>query len=191
MPVVGPVNGNLSLFRFFRTCRRNDLVDGSEHDGAWRFWIPRGVQIQRRYSCGSGHARLYHFFPDARVCCVLGRFLSFLMWHRLMMASTRMPRSSIMRSCEIESDSCDAAAFPPSLFFTVRSRPEHVLANRSMHLNQFLADMLLSLGPVLVVNSLCPEREERTIRKNACYFQEERRTLNARRIRLRQGPRKL
>jgi len=41
--VVGPVNGNLRLFRLARTWRWDDFVDGPRHRDAWLFWNSRRV----------------------------------------------------------------------------------------------------------------------------------------------------
>ena len=81
MPVVGAVNTNLCLFRLARTSGRDDFVDGAGHGGTWLFSNTRSIQVQFRYSCGSGHARLCHFLLDAGTCRVVGFFLDLLTRH--------------------------------------------------------------------------------------------------------------
>jgi hypothetical protein len=54
----------------------------SPGDGGTRlFWNSRRIQIQFRYSCGPGYARLRHFLLDANMCRVAGFFLVFLIQH--------------------------------------------------------------------------------------------------------------
>jgi hypothetical protein len=81
------VNSNLGLFRLARTSRGDDLVDSAGHSGTWLFSSSRRIEIQFRDSCGSGHARLGHFRPDAGTCGVAGFFLSVLLAHAAMMTS--------------------------------------------------------------------------------------------------------
>jgi len=94
IPVLGSVNGNLCLFRLARTSRGDDFVDGSGHGGTWRLWSSRRVEIQYRDSCGSRHAGLRHFRPDAGRCSVAGCVPSVLMPHAAMMTSRWSPRLS-------------------------------------------------------------------------------------------------
>jgi hypothetical protein len=102
--VVGPFNSNLCLFRPARTWRRDDFVDGSGHGGTWLFWNSRSIQIQFRYSCGPGHARLRHFLLDGGMCRVAGFFLTFLMQHAPIMTSRWKPCCPISHSCENVAD---------------------------------------------------------------------------------------
>ena len=76
-PGVGCVNSNLCLFRLARTWR-DDFVYGSGHGGTWLFWNSRSIQIQFRYSCGPGRARLRHFLLDADTRRVVTLFVSCL-----------------------------------------------------------------------------------------------------------------
>jgi hypothetical protein len=101
MPVLGPVNSYLCLFRLARPWRGDDFVDGSGHSGTWLFWSSRRIEIQFRDSCGSGHARLRHFRPDAGTCGVAGFFLSVLVPHAGMMTSRSNPGCPISHNCEI------------------------------------------------------------------------------------------
>ena len=85
IPVCGPVNGNLGLFRLARTWRGDDLVDSAGHGGTWLFWRSRRIEIQVRDSRGSGYARLRHFRLDAGTCGVAGFCLGVLLPHAAMM----------------------------------------------------------------------------------------------------------
>src|SRR4029077_4548324 len=87
MPLAGAVNGNLRLFCLARTRRRDDLVNGSGHGGAWLFWDARRIQIELHDSCRPGHARLLHFLLDAGTRRVGGFLFAFLMEHKATMTS--------------------------------------------------------------------------------------------------------
>jgi hypothetical protein len=87
VPVRGPVNSNLRLFRLARTWRGDDLLDSAGHRGTWLFGRSRRIEIQFRDPCGSGHARLRHFRPDAGTCGVAEFFFSALLPHAAMMTS--------------------------------------------------------------------------------------------------------
>jgi hypothetical protein len=82
---VGALDRNLRLFRLARSWGRNDFVDGSGQAGTGLFWSSGSIQIQFRYSCGPGHARLCHFFRDAGTCRLVRLFLGSLMQHEPMM----------------------------------------------------------------------------------------------------------
>src|ERR1700722_19064043 len=84
-PGVGCVNSNLCLFRLARTWR-DDFVYGSGHGGTWLFWSSRSIQIQFRYSCGPGRARLRHFLLDADTRRIVTLFVSCFMPHTPIMA---------------------------------------------------------------------------------------------------------
>src|SRR4029450_4740136 len=87
IPVRGPINSNLDLFRLARKRRGDHLVDSAGHSGPWLFWRSRRIEIQFRDSCGSSHARLRHFRPDAGKCGVAGFFPSVLLPHAAMLTS--------------------------------------------------------------------------------------------------------
>jgi hypothetical protein len=87
MPLVGPVNSNLGLFRMTWTRRREDLIDGPGPGDTRPFSDPRRIRIQFVFFRGPGHARPRHFVPDVETCRVAGFFSTFLRtmhssWHR-------------------------------------------------------------------------------------------------------------